>query len=223
MESDKIHIVLADDHRLFRKGICFLLERDEQIVVDFEASNGLELISYLRTSSLPDIVITDLNMPELNGVEATKLIHKEFPDLKIVALSSYYSKPCILNMVNLGVSCYLPKNSKPADVIKSLKEVYTLGFCYNNEVMKYIHDDLTNNKGKSIKCDFDESYLTGREKEILDLICKQFTTTEIADKLCISPRTVEGHRNNLLLKTESKNVAGLVTYAVKNNLLNLMN
>ncbi|MDW5287606.1 response regulator transcription factor [Formosa sp. PL04] len=224
MESNQIHIVLADDVRLFRKGIRFLLERDKQIVVDFEAVNGLELITYLRTSStLPNIVITDLNMPELNGVEAMKLIHKEFPDLKIVALTSYNSKSCILNMIHLGVSCYLPKNASPEEFLTAIKEVHDIGFCYTNDVLKFIHEDLANNNGKHAKCDFDESYLTGREKEILGLICKQFTTSEIADQLCISPRTVEGHRNNLLLKTESKNVAGLVTYAIKNNLLNLMN
>ena len=222
MESNQIHIVLADDVRLFRKGIRFLLERDKHIVVDFEAVNGLELITYLRTSTPPDIVITDLNMPELNGVEAMKLIHKEFPNLKVVALTSYTSKSCILNMIHLGVSCYLPKNANPLEVVSALKEVHDIGFCYTNEVMKFIHEDLANNNGKSIKCDFDESYLTGREKEVLDLICKQFKTSEIAEKLCISPRTVEGHRNNLLLKTESKNVAGLVTYAVKNNLLNFI-
>ncbi|WP_066224249.1 response regulator transcription factor [Formosa haliotis] len=223
MESKPIHIVIADDERLFRTGIRFLLERDKQVIVDFEASNGLELIDYLRKNTLPDIVVTDLSMPELNGVEATKLIHKEFPNLKIVALSSYNSKSCVLNMIHLGASCYMPKNSKPAELILAIKEVHEIGFCYTTEVMKYIHEDLNHNNGKAVKCDFDESYLTSREKEILDLICKQFTTSEIADQLCISPRTVEGHRNNLLLKTESKNVAGLVTYAVKNNLLNLLN
>ncbi|MHA7941888.1 response regulator [Formosa sp. 3Alg 14/1] len=222
MESTPIHVVLADDVQLFRKGICFLLERDEELVVDYQASNGKELIAYLRTSKLPDVVLTDLNMPELNGVEATKIIHKEFPDLKIVALTSYNSKPCILNMIHLGVSCFLPKNVKPAELISAVKEVYHSGFCYSNEVLKLIHDDFMH-KGKHVKCDFDKSYLTSRELEVLELICKQFNTSEIADILCISPRTVEGHRNNLLLKTESKNVVGLVTYAVRNNLLNFLN
>lgn len=220
----KIHLVLADDERLFRKGIRFLLEKDDTIEVDFEAGNGLELVEYLRThkASLPDMVVTDLNMPELNGVEASKLIHKEFPDLKIVALTSYNSKSCILNMIQIGASCYLPKSATPIEVVKSIKEVHEAGFCYTNEVLKYLHEDLSHNNGKSVKCEFDESYLTSREKEVLLLICDQLTTSEIADKLCISPRTVEGHRNNLLLKTESKNVAGLVTYAVKNNLINLL-
>ncbi|CDF80527.1 DNA-binding response regulator, LuxR family protein [Formosa agariphila KMM 3901] len=222
MESTPIHVVLADDVQLFRKGICFLLERDEELVVDYEASNGKELVAYLRTSKLPDIVLTDLNMPELNGVEATKIIHKEFPDLKIVALTSYNSKPCILNMIHLGVACFLPKNVKPAELVSALKEVYSSGFYYSNEVMRFIHENLTH-KGKPVKSDFDKSYLTSRELEVLSLICKQFKTSEIADKLCISPRTVEGHRNNLLLKTESKNVVGLVTYAIRNNLLNFLN
>lgn len=220
----KIHLVIADDVRLFRKGIRFLLERDDAIQVDFEANNGLELIAYLRANKaqLPDIVVTDLDMPELNGVEAAKLIHAEFPSLKVVALTGYFSKSCVLNMIHLGASCYLPKSALPEDVVTAIKEVHELGFCYTNEVLKYIHDDLANNNGKPVKCDFDESYLTSREKEVLQLICNQLTTTEIADKLCISPRTVEGHRNNLLLKTESKNVAGLVTYAIKNNLLDLL-
>ncbi|PNW29836.1 response regulator transcription factor [Formosa algae] len=222
MESNLIHIVIADDQRLFRKGIRFLLERDTRILVDFEASDGVELLNYLRTSALPDIVLTDLNMPELNGVEATKLMQKEFSALKIIALTSHSSKSCILNMIHLGASCYLPKNSCPAEVLYAIKEVQDKGFFYTNEVLKYLHEDLLKHNSKRTKCDFDESYLTGREKEILELICNQHTTIEIAEKLCISPRTVEGHRNNLLLKTESKNVAGLVTYAVKNDLLNFI-
>lgn len=219
MENEAISILLADDEMLFRKGVRFILEKEEGFNIVFEAENGSQIIDYLRHNDLPEIIITDLRMPEMNGVEATKIIHKEFPEVKIIALTSYFSKPFILNMIQVGASSYLAKDSSPKEIVKTVKEVYQKGFFYNDDVLRFIHEDLkSSNVTKSI---FDETFLTDREKEVLQLICEQYTTSEIAEKLFISPRTVDGHRNNLLLKTESKNVAGLVINAVKNKLITL--
>jgi DNA-binding NarL/FixJ family response regulator len=218
--KNTIKIILADDEVLFRKGISFLLDREENFEIIFEVSNGEELISFLKESSIhPDIIMMDLKMPYLNGVETTRIIHEEFPEIKIIALTSYDSKSFIANMINIGAASYLVKNTTPVEMIKTINEVYEKGLHYNEQVLKIIQEGITTNAVRQHKTLFDEDYLTNREKEVLLLICKQLNTHEIADKLFISPRTVEGHRNNLLLKTESKNVAGLVVYAIQNKII----
>jgi DNA-binding NarL/FixJ family response regulator len=214
-----IRIILVDDEILFRKGISFLLGRETNIEIIFEASNGDELISFLQNNknNHPDIIIMDLKMPIINGVEATKIIRKEFPELKIIALTSYDSKSFVANMIDVGAVSYLIKNATPQELLTTIKEVASKGFYYTDYVMKIIQADvLTNKKTKS---NFDSNFLSPREIEVLKLICIQKSTVEIAEQLFISPRTVEGHRNNLLLKTESRNIAGLVVYAVQNELM----
>jgi DNA-binding NarL/FixJ family response regulator len=215
--NDTIKIVLVDDEVLFRKGISFLLDREENIEIIYEASNGLELVSFLKLSkALPDIIITDLKMPLLNGVEATKIIHKDFPQIKIIALTSYDSKSFIANMIDIGAVSYIVKNATLQEVLKTIQEVANKGFYYNDTVMKIIQDTVLTYKNSKSKLDSD--LLTSRELEVLQLICDQKTTAEIGEVLFISPRTVEGHRNNLLLKTESRNIAGLVVYAIQDEI-----
>ena len=221
---ENIRIALADDEVLFRKGIAFLLERKKNIDIIFEASNGEELISFLRENSIngtnPDIIIIDLKMPILNGVEATKIIHEEFPDIKIIALTSYNTKSFIANMIDVGAASYLVKNTTPQDLLTTITEVHANGFYYNDEVLQVIHEYLISPK-KKVKSKYLDEQLTNREVEVLKLICKQFSGAEIAEKLFLSARTVEGHRNNLLRKTECKNMIGLIIYAINNEYVTL--
>lgn len=220
MAPRKIKIALADDEVLFRKGIAFLLEREQNFEVIFEVSDGSELISYLKEQpEQPDIILMDLKMPLLNGVEATKIIHKNFPNIKIIALTSYNTKPFIANMIQVGAASYIIKNATPQEVVHTINEVDQKGFYYNDDVMKIIHSDMLTNK--PTKSNLDTTYLTTREIKILELICEQKNSCEIAEELFISQRTVEGHRNNLLLKTESRNIAGLVVYAIQNKIISL--
>ena len=215
--SGAIKIILVDDEILFRKGISFLLQREENIEIIHEASNGEELVEYLNLNeSKPDIIIMDLKMPILNGVEATKIIRKSFPDIKIVALTSYDTKSFIANMIQIGAVAYLIKNTTPKDLIHTINEVSKKGFYYNENVLKTIQETIVSTKNS--KGNLETGFLSPREIEILQLICLQKTTSEIADQLYLSPRTVEGHRNNLLLKTESRNIAGLVVYAIQNEI-----
>ena len=218
----KIHIAIADDEQLFRAGIRFLLERVEEFEILFEAENGQELIDHLTLADkIPDIILMDLKMPVLNGVETTKIVHKQHPDIKIIALTSYGGKSFIINMIDVGASSYLLKNASPKNVIFTIQEVYKKGFYYDEQVMKMIHENLISTNGKKIRSDLDKKLLSKRELEVLELICSEYTTSEIAEKLFISPRTVDGHRNNLLLKTGSKNVAGLVIYGIQKKLVEL--
>ncbi|MFV8347758.1 response regulator transcription factor [Flavobacterium sp. ZB4P13] len=215
--SNPIRIILVDNEVLFRKGISFLLDGEENIDVVFEASDGNELISFLKEKgNIPDIIIMDLKMPFLNGVEAIKSIRNDFPEIKIIALTSSNSKSFVANMIDVGAVSFLIKNATPQELLTAVNEVATKGFYYNDFVLNVINEYVSNKKG--IKCYFDTNYLTSREIEILRLICKQKNTVEIAEQLFISPRTVEGHRNNLLLKTESKNIAGLVVFAIQNEI-----
>lgn len=215
--NSAIKIALVDDEILFRKGISFLLQREENIDVIFEASNGEELISQLSEREIkPDIIIMDLKMPVLNGVEATKIIKKLFPDIKIIALTSYDTKSFIANMIQVGAVAYLIKNTTPKDLIHTISEVAKKGFYYNENVLKTIQETIVS--PKNYRGGLETNFLSPREIEILQLICQQKTTAEIAEHLFLSPRTIEGHRNNLLLKTESRNIAGLVVYAIQNEL-----
>jgi DNA-binding NarL/FixJ family response regulator len=215
-----IRIALADDEPLFRSGISFLLQRETNIDVVFEASDGLELLKKLEAPDMvPEIILMDLKMPGMDGVESTKIITDRFPEVKIIVLTSYNTKIFIRSMIDIGASSYLVKNTTPTELITTINEVADKGFYYDRHVLDVLREDY--NSIKNLKSNFDNSQLTGREKEIIKLICQQYSTKEIADKLFINYRTVEGHRNNLLLKTESKNMAGLVIYALKNEIINL--
>jgi DNA-binding NarL/FixJ family response regulator len=219
---EKINIVIADDEQLFRSGIRFILEREPNFNISFEAENGKKLLDFLRTTKeFPDIILMDLNMPEMNGVEATKIIHKTHPNIKVVVLTSYNSKSFITNMIDVGASSYLVKNTSPKMVVHTINEVHKKGFYYDEKVLSIINENIISSSGKRIKNDLEQNLLSKREIDVLELICAQKTTLEIANELFISPRTVEGHRNNLLLKTKSKNVAGLVIYGIQKKLIEI--
>jgi DNA-binding NarL/FixJ family response regulator len=216
-----IKILLADDGLLFRKVVSFLLGKEKNIEIIFEASNGTEIISFLNQSELiPDIILMDLEMPLLNGVEATKIIHKSFPNIKIIALTAHDSETFIANMIHVGAVSFIEKNATPEQVIFTINEVFDNGFYYNNKVLEVIQKDenLSLQKTKSY---FDKDYFTQREKEILKLVSQQYNSIEIGEKLFISPRTVDVHRKSLLEKTESKNVAGLLVFALRNKIISL--
>lgn len=216
--NKNIKLIVVDDEVLFRKGISFLLNKEENVKVIHEASNGIELLSFLKNGAThPDIIIMDLKMPILNGVEATKVIHRDYPKIKIIALSSYRSIAFVSNLMNIGAASYLIKNTSPQELLHTIQEVHTKGFYYDEYVLQVIKEgSLNGNVGKK---GLESNNLTSREVEVLQLICEQKTTAEIAELLFISPRTVDGHRNNLLLKTEAKNIAGLVVFAIQNKIV----
>lgn len=215
-----INVVLADDEELFRIGMAHILSRDPEITIVHQAENGKVLIDYLASASpLPDIIIMDIKMPELNGVEATKTIHKAYPEISIIALTTYNTRPFIRNMIDVGASAYLVKNSAPTKVLHTLKQVYYNGYYYDSDVMAAIKGYATSGNKNETKTIFDDEFITPRERDVLELICSQLTSQEIADKLFISKRTVEVHRKNLLEKTGVKNIAGLVIFAIQNDLV----
>ena len=216
-----IHLALADDEALFRKGMKLLLEDYEGLSVVLEAQDGEQLLQQLhQATSLPDVLLLDMKMPNLNGVETAKVLQENFPSIKIIVLSTYFSKAFIVNMIELGAGAYLPKNTTPDEVVATIREVYNNGFSYNQAVLEVIRDNMLQKSKPKMPLSFGVE-ITSREKEILQLICEEYTTGEIAEKLFISPRTVDGHRNNLLEKMGCKNVAGLVVYAIQHQLVKI--
>jgi len=217
-----IQLAIADDEALFRKGMIALLQDEQDITVVLEASNGEDLLRQLRTTEVfPEVLLLDLNMPELNGIEASKIIRETYPDLKIIVLSTHFSSAFVLNMIEIGAAAYLPKNTDPNEVRQTILDVVSNGFSYSQSVMEIIRQNLLQKTRPKLQAQPFGSDLTNREKEILQLICEEFTTAEIAERLYISPRTVDGHRNNLMEKLGCKNVAGLVVYAIQNDLVKI--
>ena len=217
--TTKILLALADDEALFRRGMRLILEDYPDIQVAFEAENGEDLLNKIRKSDeLPEVLLLDLKMPGMSGIEAAEIIRREFPSIMTVVISSHVSKAFILNMIEVGAAAYLGKNAHPDEVVETIRMVREKGFYYNTMVMEVIRDNLMGKNVAKPQRGF-EVELTNREKEVLQLICGEFTTQEIADKLFISNRTVEGHRNNLLSKLGCRNTAGLVVYALQSELV----
>ncbi|MBP6611109.1 MAG: response regulator transcription factor [Paludibacter sp.] len=210
----KIKIALADDEMLIREGIKNILRQEDNFEIVFDVSNGNELIKQLEksTHNLPDIILMDINMPECNGIEATKSIRAQFPKIHVVALSSYTSETFMKKMLYVGAVCYIPKSATPSQMIYRLNKVIENGFYYEDYMLSFIKSTTTENSAVA------NSEITERELEILNLICQQKSSPEIATLLHISPRTVDNHRNSLLQKTHSKSIVGLVVYAMQHNI-----
>jgi len=210
-------ILLADDHKIIRDGIKNMLEDLVGFEIAAEAENGQQAVD-LCESELIDLVIMDITMPKMNGIEATQLIRENHPDIKILALTMMKDDEHIRDMIRAGASGYILKSSGQDELIEAINIILEDKHYFSDETTHSIMMDLVKNKGQRTHTNSHED-LTDRELEVLTLICDEYTNQEIAAKLFISVRTVDAHRRNLLQKTGAKNTAGLVRYAVKNNLL----
>lgn len=208
--NKKLKIFLVDDHSLFREGLKFLLSNCDFIDEVHEAENGLILINQIKDIK-PDIILMDIEMPVLNGIDTTKQVLKLFPELKIIALSMYADEGFYTEMIEAGAKGFLLKNSSFDNVKHAILEVYKGHNYFSPEILESIIKNL-NRKTVSPK----SNDLSQREIEVLIHICKGLSNNEISEILFISKRTVDKHRENILLKTQSKNTAELVVYAIKN-------
>ena len=212
----KRKIIIADDHTLFRNGLRILLNNLENYRVIGEAANGRQFLNLLETE-VPDLVLLDINMPVMDGIEAATLAHEKFPELKIITLSMYGEEDYYYKMVNAGVKGFVLKNSDIKEVKTALDVVFDGGSFFSSELLQ----NLVNSLKSSAKSKETHTELSEREMEILILICQGLSNQEIGDKLFISKRTVDKHRANILEKSDSKNTAQLVVYAIKNKLVEL--
>lgn len=216
-----IKTILADDHKLFRLGLKGIIENFEGIEVIGEASNGKELLEILQKKTVPDIVLLDLNMPDLNGFEALDIITKKFKSIKPLIISMYDGDNYISQAIELGACGYVHKNSDPEEIEVAIKTTYEQGFYFNEKTNKaMLHRLVRRNKLKPVFDDRNIS-LNDRELGVLKYLSQELTSSEIADKMFLSKRTIEGIRQQLILKTNSKNVVGLILFAAKTGLIDL--
>ncbi len=211
----KLALILVDDHNLFREGLKLLLSKVSFVQEIYEASNGQEFIDQLALVK-PDIALLDIEMPVMNGIKATRKALEIMPELKIIGLSMYAEQSYYTNMIEAGAKGFLMKNSTFDDVQRAISNVAEGRSFFSGEIMDELIKNI--NRKKIIRQGTD---LTDREIEILFLICKGLSNHEIANKFFLSKRTVDKHRENLLLKTGSKNTASLVIYAIKNDIIEI--
>ncbi|MEM6771869.1 MAG: response regulator transcription factor [Bacteroidota bacterium] len=217
-----ITIALADDHELFLAGMRLLLKPYSDLHLLHTSNNGQELLAACA-QACPDVVLLDMRMPVLNGIETTLQLRKTFPAVRIILLTLEDSPSMIQHAMKLGACGYLLKNERPEEVYHAIRTVVEKGHYFNDYVGKAL---LGAKVGAQANAPRPAQHLKAasvsrRELEVLELICRQRTTAEIAELLFITPRTVEGHRKKLLEKTNTRNVAGLVVYALRNGLVAL--
>ena len=208
-----VNILLVDDHTIVTDGLKALLDGDTAYVVKGEAANGQIAIEMLRLLKI-DLVLMDIDMPVLNGIEATKIIKKEMPDKKIIMLTMHDEKAMIKLMLDIGADGYLLKNSGKAEIVKAINNVMAGEKYYSEEVTSVLLEKKDNKESSGILAE-----LTEREIQIIKLIAEGLSNKEIGEKLFISHRTVDTHRTNLMNKLDLHNVAGIVKFAIVNGLI----
>jgi len=209
-------IAITDDHEMIRNGIDSLLENYPDILITGKYSNAEKTISALK-KSLPNVLLLDINLPDIDGIDLCKILLKEYPDLKIIALSNFDETSFVKRILNNGALGYLLKNTNTEELVEAIETVLK-GEQY---LQKDIQNKLLNRSIGQQKKETLNIKLTRREKEVLHCIYEELTTQESADKLCISPKTVETHRMNLMSKLGAKNSVGIIKVAISKDLLNL--
>ena len=220
MSKTIVHIALVDDHILLRNGLASLVHSFEGYTVLFEANNGKEFIQQLKTYPAPDIILLDITMPEMNGLETADWIKQNLPDVKILVLSVMDTDAIIISMLKKGARGYILKDSKPAIFKQALDSIRDTGFYVNELVSNKMLNYVTHEEDKSTEFS-PLSSLTQNEITFLQMVCTEMTYKEIANKMGISPRTVDGYRDELLKKLEVQSRIGLVVFAIKYGLYKL--
>ena len=212
-----IKVAIADDHKIFRKGVVLSLRPYTNIKFVQEAENGEDLLQGLPLSE-PDVVLMDLRMPVKDGMETTKVLSKEYPHIHVIVLSMFEDERFVYHMMDNGAHGYLLKNAEPQEIRKAIMDVKEKGY-YLNGFVNRILLKRSHARQKTAPNVNSEITLNEKEKDVLKFICMEFTAQEIAQKMDISPRTVEAIKDRMMERFGSKNTAGLVFFAVKNNLV----
>ncbi|WP_267401873.1 MULTISPECIES: response regulator transcription factor [unclassified Chryseobacterium] len=221
--NSQIKIALIDDEQLILEGVKMLLSTEKNISVSLTSNNGPDFIEKLEALSpeeFPNIALVDVQMQPMNGFELVEILKEKYPDLKIIILSSHYKTSILGYMVKLGVSAFLPKNSDRKTFIDAITMVYKNGVFFTQEDHQMLFSYMNSSTKKRSLFEMEDE-LSEREKDVVKLICQEFTNNEIAEKLFISPRTVESHRQRVLEKIGAKNTVGIVIYAIINNIYSI--
>ncbi|MDP4207612.1 MAG: response regulator transcription factor [Bacteroidota bacterium] len=210
-----LKLILVDDHKMFREGLKSLITIQEIATVIGEASNGKEFLELLE-KQIPDVVVMDIAMPVMDGVEAARIALERNPDLKILTLSSFGDEEYYYKMIETGVKGFVMKNAGIIEFERAINDIADGESYFSNEILRRIVVNL----GTGVKTKKSED-LSKREVEVLKLICQGLTNEEIAESLHLSPETIKSHRSHILEKTSTKNTASLVMYSIKNKLVEL--
>ena len=216
--SNPIRIALADDHPLYLEGLEMLLNNSREAKVVAKAVDGIEALQMITTTDF-DVLLLDLHLPGKNGIEVAEILHKEGLKHKIIMLTMQRGGRYIDKLRKLGVVGYLLKSTSLEILLEAIRTVFAGGEVFPDELKEYDHEEIIRLKSSAIVLETPNEQLTDREKEILVLVCKEFSSAEIAKKLFISTGTVDTHRKNLLVKLGVTNTVGMVKYAIKHNLL----
>ncbi|MCF6342605.1 MAG: response regulator transcription factor [Bacteroidales bacterium] len=208
-----IRLIIADDHPVIIDGLKTILEKQEEISLVAEVHNGVELLSLLRRRKA-DVILMDVNMPEVNGIDATRLVKKQYPKIKVLAFSQYDEKRFVKQILKSGANGYLLKNSAASEIIYAIRYVHDGGLFLSSELPSIFSKSDPKKRSSYFMPD-----LSKRETEVLRQIYLEKNTQEIAGQLGISPHTVETHRSKLLLKVGVKNTAGLMKWAIENEIV----
>jgi DNA-binding NarL/FixJ family response regulator len=217
--KDIYKVFIVDDHKIFREGLVFMISKIKRFEVVGEASNGKDLLEIIDDLDV-DIIIMDISMPGVDGIEATAKVLEKKPDIKVIALTMFSDEEYYYKMIQAGVSGYLLKESGKEELAAALNSVVAGENYFSQKVLHNIIVNMNNVKTFK-KNNTVENKLTKRENEILTLICQGLSNQEISERLCLSLRTIEGHKSNLLSKTGVRNSISLVMYAMKNHLVDL--
>jgi DNA-binding NarL/FixJ family response regulator len=213
-----ITLAIVDDEVVFRKKMALLIQPLEGIQLVWAGDTAKGLLAELdRGDLLPDIILMDIKSETGVGGKSAHLFTRKYPGIRLILLSSYFSPAFVMQTLKIGIAAYLPKNAMPAQVDSTIRAVAAKGFCYSEPVKQMIHENLVAKKRSTLP--LIGLQVSGREKEVLHLICEQYARTEIAAKLNISTRIVEWHRKNLLKKFNCRNTAGLVALAIQQELI----
>ena len=213
----EIKVAIADDHKIFRKGVILSMRPYTNIKFILEADNGEELLEKI-TLEKPDVVLCDLKMPVKDGIDTTKHITKNYPDIRVIILTMYEDERFVGHLMDYGAAGYLLKSIEPAEIKKAIMDVMRTGFYLNPFVNKVLIKKNYSKQKFNLSLS-SEIVLSEREKEVLTLVCMEFTAAEIAQKMDISARTVEAIKDRLMERFGVKNSVGLVFYAMKNSLI----
>jgi DNA-binding NarL/FixJ family response regulator len=210
----EIKVFIVDDHQMLIDGIKSLLKGEKKFRVIGEATRALEAFEKFKLN-MPDVLITDINMPEISGIELTKMVREAFPSIKILALSMFNERSMISEMLQAGISGYILKNTGKQELLTALERISNGQLFFSEEV------SIEMMKAASAPNDVPGSNvnITSREKDIIQLISREYSNKQIAEELSISERTVETHRKNIFRKTNTKSVIGLIKFATENNIL----
>lgn len=207
MSEKSIRIYLVDDHKIFVKGVATLLDSENDLDVIGYAFDAKTTLDFLKENEV-DVLLTDIQMPDMNGIELTRIVKEEYPQIRVIGLSMYDKAEIISDLIGAGAEGYLLKDIEKDELMESVHQVVSGSIYYSGSISKTILESLSR-----------KDLLTPRERQIIKLIVAEYTNAMLADELCISEYTVESHRKNIFRKTQAKSIVGLVKFAYENKLV----